>query len=65
MIESIIIAIVSITGLMLGWVLIQSLWRKTFQNMITDQDVLAERRTCGKCSCDNPCPNKSNNHSTL
>ena len=59
MIKSMLIAIISITALVLGWVLIQNMWRKNFGEMITDEDVLADRRSCQSCTCEKPCPNKS------
>ena len=60
MIKSMLIAIISITGLVLGWVLIQNMWRKNFAGMITDEDVLADRRSCKSCTCEQPCSNKTN-----
>lgn len=45
-------------GLMIVWVLVQSLWRKEFRNYISDSDVLAERRSCGSCGCSEACERK-------
>ncbi len=45
-------------GLMLAWVGVQSLWRKTFSDYVNDEDVLAERRSCGNCGCITICENK-------
>lgn len=59
MIKSMLIATISITGLVLGWVLIQNMWRKNFGDMITDEDVLADRRSCKSCTCEKPCPAKA------
>lgn len=59
MIKSMFIAIICITGLVLGWAVIQNMWRKNFGEMITDEDVLADRRSCKSCNCEKPCPNKS------
>ncbi|MBK9254225.1 MAG: hypothetical protein IPM42_01925 [Saprospiraceae bacterium] len=61
MIKSLIIAMVGITALMTVWLLIQSLWRKTFHDYITDDDVLAERRSCNNCGCTTACSNKKEN----
>jgi hypothetical protein len=36
---------------MVYWLLIQTLWRQMFADQITDEDVLAERRSCGNCGC--------------
>jgi len=58
MIKSLIIAIVSIIALMLGWLLIQILWKRTFSDYILDDDVLAERRSCKNCGCTEACENK-------
>jgi len=45
--------------LMVGWALVQGLWRKTFREHISDTDVLAERRNCGNCGCTTICENKN------
>ena len=58
MIKSFIVAVLSILGLMLVWLVIQNKWRNTFQQFITDQDVLAERRSCQNCGCTKQCENK-------
>ncbi len=50
-----VIAIGGIVVLMLAWVWVQSLWRKTFSENISDEDVLAERRSCGNCGCTKVC----------
>ena len=49
------IGIGGIVALMLLWALVQGFWRKTFAENITDQDVLAERRSCGNCGCTKVC----------
>ena len=49
------IGIAGIIFLMVGWVGIQSLWRRTFREHITDTDVLAQRRSCGNCGCTTVC----------
>ncbi len=59
MLKSLFIAIGGIVGLMLVWVAIQALWRKTFSDdYTTDDDVLAGRRSCGNCGCTTICKNK-------
>lgn len=50
-----VIAIGGIVALMMAWVWVQSVWRKTFSKNISDEDVLAERRSCGNCSCTKVC----------
>ncbi|MFZ1748759.1 MAG: hypothetical protein WAU01_01135 [Saprospiraceae bacterium] len=58
MIKSMLIAILGIIGLMVVWALIQTLWRSTFQEFITDEDVLAGRNSCDNCGCTKVCSNK-------
>lgn len=58
MIKSLIIAITSVTGLMLIWLIIQTFWKRTFRDYISDEDVLAERRSCKNCGCTEACSNK-------
>lgn len=50
-----VIGMVGIVVLMLSWALVQSLWKKTFSENISDEDVLAERRSCGNCGCGKVC----------
>ncbi|PSL01704.1 hypothetical protein [Cecembia rubra] len=52
---SYIIGIGAIVAMMLAWVGVQSLWRNTFSENISDEDVLAERRSCGNCGCTKVC----------
>ncbi len=59
MIKSLIIAITSITALMMGWLIIQTFWKKTFREYVSDEDVLAERRSCKNCGCTKACINKT------
>lgn len=58
MLKSLIIAITSIVVLMTAWLMVQVLWKRTFQEYIHDDDVLAERRSCKNCGCTKACPNK-------
>lgn len=52
---SYVIGIGAIVTMMLAWVGVQSLWRNTFSENISDVDVLAERRSCGNCGCTKVC----------
>ena len=53
------VAITVIVLLMVGWMLIQQIWGEVFAEELTDEDVLAERRSCGNCGCGRVCKNKS------
>jgi hypothetical protein len=57
MIQSLIIGIGALVTMMLLWVVVQTYWAKTFAEEISDEDVLAERRSCGSCGCSIPCKN--------
>ncbi len=58
MIQSLLIAMGTVVGLMLAWMLVQNLWRTTFADYLTEEDVLAERRSCGNCGCTQACEKK-------
>ena len=58
MIKSLLIAITCITALMMGWLMVQLWWKKTFREYISDEDVLADRRSCKNCGCTEACENK-------
>ena len=58
MLQSFIIGIGGIIIMMVLWVLVQSLWRKTFAEYLTDEDVLADRTKCSNCGCATACENK-------
>ncbi|MCB0593327.1 MAG: hypothetical protein H6557_18055 [Lewinellaceae bacterium] len=58
MISSFLIGIGGMIFLMAVWVTVQSLWRKSFSDYISDDDVLADRRSCGNCGCTAACENK-------
>ncbi len=58
MIGSFLIGIGGMIFLMVAWVAIQSLWRKSFSDYISDDDVLADRRSCGNCGCATACEKK-------
>lgn len=49
------IGIGAIVVMMLAWVWVQGRWRETFSENISDEDVLAERRSCGNCGCVKVC----------
>lgn len=59
---SFIISVLSITGLMFMWWVVQKHWKKTFHeytNATDDEDVLANRRSCSDCGCTTACIRKS------
>lgn len=58
MIQSLLIGMGSVVGLMLAWLLVQNLWRQQFADYLTEEDVLAERRSCGNCGCTQVCDRK-------
>ncbi len=60
MLESLIIAVGGIIAMMTLWVIVQTLWRRTFAEYLSDEDVLADRRSCSNCGCTTICENKSN-----
>ncbi len=64
MLTSFLTAIGAMVGLMLAWVGVQALWRKTFADYVSDEDVLAERRDCGNCGCITVCERKAKADST-
>jgi len=64
MLKSLLIGTGGIIGLMLLWTVVQSLWRKTFAGYTSDEDVLAERRSCGNCGCTAACEKKPKELST-
>jgi hypothetical protein len=53
---------VGIVGLMVGWMLVQSLWKKIFSEHVTDDDAMAGRTKCSNCGCTTICKNKALNH---
>lgn len=55
MLESLIIGIGGIIGMMILWVVVQALWGKAFSDYKTDDDVLAGRTDCGNCGCKTIC----------
>jgi len=55
MINSLLIGIGGIVGLMLLWIVIQTLWRRVFKDNISDDDVLSGRTKCANCGCTAVC----------
>ena len=55
MIKSLLIACVVIVALMVLWLAVQQGWRTLFADQLTDEDVLAGRRSCGSCGCTSAC----------
>lgn len=53
--KSLFIAIAVIVFLMVIWLLVQKIWKITFEEYVSDEDVLAERRSCGNCGCTQLC----------
>ena len=51
---TIILAVLGPPALLLGWVLVQHAWRRQFIST-GEQDALAVRGQCGRCSCATPC----------
>ncbi|MFL1013095.1 hypothetical protein [Flavisericum labens] len=58
MIKSLIIGIGFIVTIALAWALVQTLWKKVFQEEYNDDDVLAGRRNCSNCGCTTFCERK-------
>ena len=58
MIQSIIISVGGIVGMMILWVIVQMAWKKVFADHISDEDVLADRRSCKNCGCIQICSRK-------
>lgn len=55
MIQSLLIAIGFMVAIVLAWTLVQHLWRDTFREEYTQEDVLAGRRSCANCGCTGIC----------
>jgi len=64
MLYSLLIAITGIVTIMLIWVGVQRIWGQAFAEHINDEDVLAERRSCGNCGCGAICKNKNDSSKT-
>ncbi|MDP6251357.1 MAG: hypothetical protein QF497_12570 [Verrucomicrobiota bacterium] len=48
-------AIIGITVILGGWLLVQAIWRRVFPGTPADEDVLAGRLGCCSRSCSSPC----------
>lgn len=48
-------ALLGITVILCGWLLVQALWRRGFPQTPADEDVLAGRLGCHNCACPAPC----------
>ena len=57
-ITSYLIAIIGIISMMGLWTLVQTYWKKVFTDYITDEDAMADRRSCGNCGCTTACETK-------
>lgn len=65
MIQSLLIGIGGVVGLMLLWTVVQTFWGQTFSEHLTDEDVMATRSTCGNCGCATACAiKKGKKHKT-
>jgi hypothetical protein len=64
MLQSYLIGIGGFILLAVLWTVVQSLWRNTFSDEITEEDVLAGRTSCGSCGCTTACTNKKATIST-
>ena len=58
MINSLLIGIGGMVGLMVVWYIVQRLWGDSFSDYISDDDVLAARGGCGNCGCGTACEKK-------
>ena len=58
MITSMIVGITGMILLMALWLLVQRQWGEVFSDQINDEDVLADRSSCGNCGCTTYCENK-------
>ncbi len=61
MLSSLAIGIFGMALLLALWFVVQNQWRKIFADYISDQDVLADRRSCGNCGCTTICKETRNN----
>ena len=59
MLQSLIIGVGGVVVMMLGWLLVQNFWGKTFEEYLTDEDVMAGRTKCSNCGCSTICENKA------
>ena len=55
MLKSYLVAMIAISGMMVGWAVVQQLWTRVFDPRSPEADALARRISCGKCGCATPC----------
>jgi len=55
MIETALKAIIGITVILSGWLLVQTAWRQVFPGTPADEDILAGRLGCHGCSRQDSC----------
>ena len=61
MLTTAIKAIIGITVILGGWLLVQAAWRRVFPGTPIDEDVLAGRLGCHQCPCERPCDELNRN----
>ncbi|MBT8220459.1 MAG: hypothetical protein KJP00_11565 [Bacteroidia bacterium] len=60
MLYTLIKGMIGIAGLAVAWLIIQILWRDSFEEYMTeDKDALAGRSSCANCGCTTICQNKA------
>jgi hypothetical protein len=59
MVTSLIIGVLGMVTLTVFWLIVQRHWANAFSDHISDEDVLAERSSCGNCGCTKFCENKN------
>lgn len=61
--ERYLIGIIGFVGLAVIWLVVQRLWKSSFENYIEDDDVLAARGSCSNCNCmGGVCESKDDTH---
>ncbi len=63
MLTTAIKAILGISVILGGWLLVQLAWRRVFPGIPPGEDVLANRIGCHQCSCATPCDNARDSNS--
>ena len=59
MIQSLMIGVGGIIFLMIGWIVVQTFWGKTFPDQVVDEDAMGGRTKCSNCGCTTACENKN------
>jgi hypothetical protein len=57
MLLSLLIGVFGVAFLMVAWFFVQTKWKKAFADQMLDDDVLANRMSCGNCGCTTICQN--------